>query len=303
MNKHTVGVAILTLNAEKLLPSCLPPILACSLKPKIIIIDSSSSDHTVQIARKMGVNTVVIPQNEFNHGLTREAARKLLDTDIVVMMTPDAFAESSSVLNDLVEPLMQGRASLSYARQIPHRGACILESFPRQFNYPAESQIRSIADVDVYGAYTFFCSDSCAAYLNSALDQIGGFQETLFGEDTLAAAKLLLAGHKIAYQAHAVVRHSHRYTLKQEFKRHFDIGIFRKQNQALFDQAGSVNSRGKNYAKMLFLDVWKKEKKLIYYAFIQTVTKWIGYQIGFRSLKAPLWWKRALSSQPSYWRK
>ena len=303
MKKRSVGVAILTLNAEFLLPNCLPPLMASSLRPRILVVDSSSSDKTVLIAREMGVETRVIPQNDFNHGLTREMARKLLNTDIVVMMTPDAIAMHHAVLNHLIEPILQGKAAVSYARQVAHNEACFFESFPRKFNYPEESQLRSIHDLETYGVYTFFCSDSCAAYCSHALDEIGGFKETLFGEDTIAAAELLRAGHKIAYQADAVVRHSHRYSLKQEFKRHFDIGIFRMKNDDLFSCSGSVNKRGAAYLSNMLTELWHTNRRLIYYAFLQTGVKWLGYQLGRRSSHAPIWWKKKFSSQPGYWTK
>ncbi|WP_457618560.1 glycosyltransferase, partial [Lutibacter sp.] len=224
----STGVIIPTHNAQHHLKQCLLPVLASPLKPSILIIDSSSKDNTVKLAKQMGVETLVIPQKEFNHGATRELARKHLNTDIVVMMTQDAYPQSSDFLEYLIAPLLEGKAAVSYARQIPHKGADFFESFPRQFNYPEKSHIRGIKDLETYGSYTFFCSDSCAAWVNSALDEIGGFFPVLTNEDTFAVAKLLNKGHHIAYVAEAVVHHSHRYSLLEEFKRYFDTGYTRR---------------------------------------------------------------------------
>jgi glycosyltransferase involved in cell wall biosynthesis len=77
-----IGVAIVTYQGEKSISSCLTPILQSRLKPKVLVIDSSSTDRTVETARGMGVETLVIPKGEFNHGLTREMARKRLNTDM-----------------------------------------------------------------------------------------------------------------------------------------------------------------------------------------------------------------------------
>lgn len=302
MQTPSVGVAIVTLQAESCIASCLMPLLQSDVNPKIVVIDSSSTDKTVEIARQFGVKTVVIPQKEFNHGLTREKARKLLNTDIVVFLTQDAFLVDGKALEKLIAPIVNKSASVTYARQLPHVGADIFESFHREFNYPPESQLRKLQDAEKYGVYTCFCSDSCAAYDNFALDEIGGFPEALFGEDTLAAAKLILSGKAVCYTADAQVKHSHRYTLLEEFYRHFDIGLYRKTHTALFSRFGSDSKRGMTYMAKLLIRLFEEKPWLIPYAIAQTGMKWLGYRLGKLSVGAPLWLKRRLSSQKYYWR-
>lgn len=280
MNEPTIGIVIPTWKGIHHLPHCLPPLLASPLKPKILVIDSSSNDGTVELARKMGAETLSIPQESFNHGLTREKGRKHLDTDLVVMITQDAYATSPGMLEKLVSPLIKREASIAYGRQIPHNGANFFASFAREFNYPATSHIRSLNDRSRFGVYTFFCSNSCAAYVNQALDEVGGFPKTRFGEDTLVVAKLLMNHHQIAYVADAEVQHSHDYSLKEEFERHFDIGISRNTAKDLFKIVGKDSARGKAYAVALFNELWKKNKKLIPYALAQTAIKWAGYHLG-----------------------
>jgi len=242
-----------------------------------------------------------VSREEFNHGATRELARKHTLADIVIFMTQDAFPVDDLLFEKLVEPLVNGRASFSYARQIPCQGADIFEAFPRRFNYPAESQIRSIADVEKFGVYTFFSSDSCAAYLNSALDEIGGFRPTLTSEDYFAAARLLRKGHKVAYVAGAVVEHSHAYTLFEEFKRYFDTGYVRAENPWVQDIVGKAEARGKEYFVALIHDLAKYNPLLIPYAVMNTCVKLLGYRAGYWSLKAPTWWKKRLSIQRYFW--
>lgn len=80
----SVGVLLLTLNAEKHLHESLLPVINSTLKPKVLVIDSGSQDKTAEIAKDLGAEVLVIRKNEFNHGATREKGRKLLNTDIVV---------------------------------------------------------------------------------------------------------------------------------------------------------------------------------------------------------------------------
>jgi len=298
----SIGVVVTTYKAKNHLHHCLPPLLNSPLKPRVLVIDSSSNDGTVEIAKQLGAETTVIPQSEFNHGTTRELARKILNTDIIVMVTQDAYAVDKDMLSKLVEPILNGKAAASYARQLPHHGADFFEAFARQFNYPSESHVRCIADVSKYGVYTVFCSDSCAAYLNSALNAVGGFKEVLTGEDTVAVACLLQNGYKVAYVAEACVRHSHRYSLKQEFQRHFDTGLARRGYYNLIAFAGEDEKRGQLYVKTLIKKVLKEKPYLLPYASMHIVAKWLGYRIGAMSLNAPVWLKKALSGQKYYWK-
>jgi len=277
---HSIGVFIPTFQARHHLPFCLPPLLQSPLKPRLLLLDSSSTDGTVEYAQQLGIETHVIPQHEFNHGLTREKGRRLLGTSIVVMMTQDAYATSSHMLNYLVDPLIKQQASIAYARQLPHPGADFFEAFAREYNYPDRSHIRGIQDFKQWGSYTFFCSNSCAAYSQSALDEIGGFSSILFGEDTIAVAKLLRQHHQIAYVAEAQVCHSHRYNLKQEFCRHFDMGLARQMYQELLAVKGEDTKRGHAYVKTMLKKLLKTYPQKIPYALLQTAAKFCGYQLG-----------------------
>lgn len=298
----SIGVAVITHTAVKLLPRSLPPLLQSPLKPRVLVVNSSSNDGTVELAREMGAEVLVNPRREFNHGSTREAARKFLGTDIVVMITPDAIPSGPDMVEKLVRPLFDdSKVALSYARQLPHDGADFFESFPRAFNYPDKSEVRSLEDIQLQGPRTFFCSDSCAAWSNTALDAIGGFETTLTAEDTIAAARLIYAGYKLAYTAEAVVQHSHRYSLKQEFKRYFDTGLMRRQySDLLFCHSGD-EKRGASFFRAMVSDLAKSRPHLLPYAFAQAAAKFSGYKVGYHARRAPLVLKKLLSSQDFYW--
>ena len=262
-----IGIAVLTFNAKKDLPFCLPPLL----KYKVLVVDSSSTDGTAELAKEMGAEVVSIPKKSFHHGLTREFARQLLETDIVVMVTQDAYAQDEAV-EKLVKPLLEGQASLAYARQLP-KSQDPFEAFPRRFNYPGESHIRSLKDAKKFGSFLFFFSNSFGAYLNSALEGIGGFPKVPFGEDTHACAKLLKKGHRVAYVAESLVYHSHNYSAAREFKRHFEIGLTRGDLLS----HGKDEIRGKAYA-LSFLH--SLNYRLLPKGVIHLFAKYAGYKIG-----------------------
>lgn len=297
----TVGVVFITHNAVHQLPKCLPPVFLSHRADKVLVVNSSSGDGTAELARSMGAEVLIVPRNEFNHGATREIARTHIGTDIVVMMTPDAHAISADFLTKLVTPIERGEAAVSYARQIPHYGADFFERFPRDFNYPADGQLRSLQDVKKYGSFLFFCSNSCAAWNNRALDQVGGFPTVLTNEDTFAAAKLLVSGAKIAYVADAVVRHSHRYSLVQEFRRYVDTGYARAQygREAFLHQRDE--GHGRKFIKAMFSELAATQPVLVPYGLLQCAVKYLGYRIGRLAARYAVGIMPILSSQDFYW--
>lgn len=303
INKQSpnVGVAVITHNARHHLRRCLQPLLNSPVKPRILVVNSSSSDGTVQLAEELGAEVLLIPRVEFNHGATRERARRYLQTNIVAMITPDAYLANEHSLGQLIAPLIRGEASAAYARQVPHDGAGFFEAFAREYNYPEKSHLRGIEDVDQYGVYTFFCSNSCAAYDNAILEKIGGFQPVLLGEDTVAVAKMLRLGYKIAYVAEAVASHSHNYSLMEEFRRNFDIGLARKEYEELLSSPKGDTCRGLEYAKQMIKRLLREAPAKIPYAIAHIFSKWTGYRLGKQSVQAPVWLKKALSSQDFYW--
>jgi len=297
----SIGVVVPTWHAEHFLPYCIPPLKTAACNPRIVVIDSSSSDKTVEVARILGVDEVdIIEQRDFNHGVTRERGRRLLGTDIAVMVTQDV-RPLPGALDKLVEPLIRGTAAVAYGRQLPHEGAGFFEAFSRYFNYPPHSYCADIGAFSVKGAQLFFCSNAFAGYSSEALDGVGGFSRVLFGEDTVAAAKLLRAGYNIAYVAEAMVHHSHSYTLHEEFRRHFDIGFSRKSHEELLGLQKGDNRRGGLFAKKMLQTLLLQKPALIPYACCHLATKWLGYHLGRCSDRAPIWVKRSLSAHPTYW--
>jgi rhamnosyltransferase len=63
------------------------------------------------------------------------------------------------------------------------------------------------------------------------------------------AARLLMAGKRVAYVAEACVHHSHNYSLVQEFRRYFDTGVFHARSPWLLQEFGTANSEGLRFVR------------------------------------------------------
>ena len=137
-----------------------------------------------------------------------------------MFMTQDAVPVNEFLIEELVRPYKDNRVAATYARQVPEANADIIERFTREFNYPKESMIKSLKDLDRLGIKTYFCSNVCATYRRDIYEKLGGFvDKTIFNEDMIMAHAIIHAGYMIAYRAEAMVVHSHVYSYLQQFSR------------------------------------------------------------------------------------
>jgi rhamnosyltransferase len=115
------------------------------------------------------------------------------------------------------------------------------------------------------------------------------------------AAKLLQTGYKIAYQADAVVSHSHNYPLTTQFKRYFDIGVFFNRNRWIKDLA-SPEKEGVKYLKeeMGFL-FCNGHKWWIPYTLADNLVRYLGYQAGLLEKVLPVCLKKRTSFNKGFW--
>lgn len=239
---------------------------------KICVIDSSSTDNTYEICKKYECDITIIEKESFNHGLTRQmAVDNNKDYDYAVLMTQDILLKDNNTLETLISSFNEENVSIAYGRQLTGKNSSFIEKISRQFNYPADSMIKSKDDIEKYGISTAFCSDSFAAYKISDLLSIGGFPKTDFAEDMLAAAKIILMGKKVYYNANAQVYHSHPYSISAEYKRGKAIGRMHKENKWLINTFGKAENKGKELLKTLPF-----HKKILY--ILQALPKLAGYK-------------------------
>jgi len=259
---------------------------------EVVVIDSSSTDNTLSIARSYGVRTHVISKREFDHGGTRTSMGKLAKGDVLVYLTQDALPLNEAAVPALVSKLLDDeRIGAAFGRQIPHPNATPFAQHLRAFNYPGVSHTRGLEDRDRYGMKTFFCSNSFAAYRRKALEEIGWFKSgLLMGEDMHACAKMLVNGFRIAYVAEAVVGHSHNYSMQQEFRRYFDLGAFFSKEQWILEQYGTANSEGFRFVKSEIAFLLKGGFiRYIPASVLRNAAKWCGFQLGRLYPYLPTW--------------
>ncbi|MDP1667301.1 MAG: glycosyltransferase [Methylobacter sp.] len=300
-----VGLIVPTLNAGSLWKSWLTAFEQQTRKPDyLLVIDSSSSDDTVALARACGFEVQVIAKSEFNHGGTRQfGVNRLAEADIIVFLTQDALLAKADAIERLLAAFADQQVGAAYGRQLPHRNAGPIAAHARLFNYPpAESQLRGMEDRTRFGIKTVFISNSFAAYRRSALMQVSGFPvDTIMNEDTYVAGKMLVSGWKIAYCADAQVFHSHDYGFLDEFKRYFDIGVFHTHTAWLQQTFGGASGEGLRFVISEMRYLMKHAPWLIPSAGLRTGLKWLGFKLGALHRGLPQAMLKCFSLHKTYW--
>ncbi len=195
---------------------------------EVIVIDSGSTDGSVEWLKGQPLRLVEIAHEKFNHGLTRNYGIELARGEFVVLMTQDALPADNRWLDSLINPFFEDNLVAGvYARQLPRSDADVLTK--RHLNSwltgRTKRAVSYIKNKDEYEAKNpmekyFFCSfdDVCSAIRKSLCKKIP-YVETDFAEDIVWSKKVLEAGFKIVYEPGARVVHSHSRSLLSEYRR------------------------------------------------------------------------------------
>jgi len=230
----------------------------------LVLVDSGSTDGSLALSEQAAnsaslqnkgapiVTLLHVQADHFDHGGTRQwALNQALQAhphhppQVVVFMTQDAVLAQPDALQQLVQAFQNPQVAAAFGRQLPKPQATWLEANFRQFNYPATSRTVQLQDKESLGLKACFFSNAFGAYRLSALQDQGGLPAgQALGEDTFMAAKLLLSGQSLQYQAQAAVYHSHHYNGLQDFQRMFDTGVFHAQNPWLLQSFGRAEGEG-----------------------------------------------------------
>jgi GT2 family glycosyltransferase len=304
VDRSQVAIVIPTVNARRFWPSLSSGLRLQGLPPgQVLIVDSSSTDGTRDLAAAEGYEVVRIDRRDFNHGGTRQFALDFVPwAGVVAFLTQDAMLASPDALDRLLSAFEDPGVAAAYGRQLPRLAAGPIEAHARLFNYPPQSEVRDFESRLTLGIKAAFLSNSFAAYRMDALREVGGFPpEVIVAEDSLVTGKLLLAGWKVAYVAEAQVYHSHAFTILEEFRRYFDIGVCHRREPWLRERFGRPVSEGGRYVRSELRHLVPRHLHLVPAALLRTFTKALGYQLGLRGTWLGREWSRRLSYQRSFW--
>jgi glycosyltransferase involved in cell wall biosynthesis len=173
---------------------------------EVIIIDSGSTDATLEIAESYECRIINIKKSEFTFGKALNMGCDFANGDVFVFISGHCIPSGDSWLDELCKPLVDGLLEYSYGRQIGRDTTKYSEGRYFDKRFPDYSKIPQQG---------FFCNNANAALTRRAW-QLFKFNEELTGLEDMYLAKLLLEkGKKVGYIATASVFHIHNETWMQ----------------------------------------------------------------------------------------
>jgi glycosyltransferase involved in cell wall biosynthesis len=110
----------------------------------IILVDDSSTDGTVELARTLAVQVIWHPHNVGYGGNQKTCYLQALqqDADVVVMLHPDGQYEPT-LIPELVKPIVAGEADLVLGSRLAEPGGALRGGMPR-YKYVANRSLTAI---------------------------------------------------------------------------------------------------------------------------------------------------------------
>ncbi|MBM6836751.1 hypothetical protein H9X77_00580 [Clostridium saudiense] len=181
-----------------------------------------------------------------------------------------------------MKDIINKKCEAAFSRQIGYKEHKV-ERYTREINYPEVSRVVSKNDLQKLGVMAFFFSDASSAISKEVFNKLNGYdgKDLPTNEDMYFAYKLIINGYRIKYAADSKVIHSHQLTLKQQYKRYKDIGLFFAQNSYI--QKYSAGKRGKDVLIYIFKRAIEDRRfTVIFDSFLDFGVRFIGMQVGKR---------------------
>ena len=200
---------------------------------EVILVDSGSTDFTVEIAESYGARIVRIPPEEFTFGRSLNYGIREAASEFIVMASAHVYPVYPDWLAALLHPLLDKRVALSYGKQRAPVSAKYSEKQIFHQWYPETGQMHQ---------ETAFCNNANAAIRRSLWEK-NPYDETLTGLEDLAWAKWARdRGYWISYVAEAEVIHVHNETPRGVFNRYLREAmaykkIYPESNFSIYDFA------------------------------------------------------------------
>ncbi len=207
-----ISIVIRCYNEEKYIGRLLDGISRQTIKdPEIIIVDSGSTDSTLQIASKYPIKLVNIEPKDFSFGRSLNLGCSQATKEFIVIPSAHVYPTYTDWLETLIKPFEDPEIALVYGKQRGDETTKFSEHQVLKKWFP---------DISVWKQRNPFCNNANAAIRQDLWQELP-YDEDLTGlEDTDWAKKIMAKGYKISYSASSEIIHVHNESSSQTYNRY-----------------------------------------------------------------------------------
>ena len=228
-DRPRASVVILTKNGYPEVADCLKAVFSqeTDWPYEVIVIDSGSTDGTLDAVRRHPARLVEIPPQSFNHGGTRNLGAQQAQGEFVAFLTQDANPADEQWLSSMDAAFDDPDVAGPFRRQLPKADAHVhtRRGLAHWVAGQGQRQVKRMPPPQIYAQMLPF-----DRYLLAAFDDVSSclrrrtweqlpYAEVAFGEDIDWAQRALEAGHAVVYEPASRVYHSHNRPPWYEFRR------------------------------------------------------------------------------------
>lgn len=205
------SVIIRTLNEEKYLQELINSIKKQRINPEdeieIVLVDSGSTDQTLEIAKKNNLKIVFIKKEIFSFGRSLNIGCRASNGELLVFISGHCIPTDTNWLLSLCFSLKNGNSDYNYGKQIGVDTSYYSEHQHFKKFFPSSNK-----DVFFDG---FFCNNANSAIKRNVWEKYK-FNENITGlEDMYLTQQIIQDNMKVSYIPEANVKHIHHENFRQ----------------------------------------------------------------------------------------
>jgi rhamnosyltransferase len=190
---------------------------------EVIVVDSGSSDNTLEIARSFDARVITIAMPAFSYGFALNTGLAAANGEFGISLAGHARPANECWLTELLRPFGDNRIAGAVSRQIPYQWfhrSWALTTFDLLYRWTALRGQRVISRLFV---------NSSSAIRLAVWDRLPFDEQLESCEDQLWGRQVIGMGYHLAYCQKSLLYHSHQFNLAEKISHiKIDMNAMRK---------------------------------------------------------------------------